>query len=105
MPRFRVFLRGENLVIRLEDEPTEVGFYTTRAISAPTAEMAVWTAEERVRSDLRQQQGTVTDRLSIHLEEVHRVSWWWKRLLPASGFTFYLHGGDDEGDDAGKDDD
>jgi hypothetical protein len=83
-------LRGESARIMIEERPTEVGFFTTRAVDADSADEAVAAALERVRRDLRY--GTVGDAAAVALEveEVSVESWWWRRLRQPAGFIFFL---------------
>jgi hypothetical protein len=90
VPRYRVMLRCDQTVIHLEEKPTEVGFFTTRAVDATTPEAAVAAAIVAVRKDLVPRISEEPAGLDIQVEELTQESWWWRRLRPPTGFTFFL---------------
>ncbi len=91
MPRFRVMLRADSVVIVLEGKATEVGFFTTRAVDAGTADEAVAGAKALVRRDIRPSLvAAAAASLELHVEDVQAVPWTWRRFRRPAGFTFFL---------------
>jgi len=93
MPFFRVVLHGTGINFRIEggSKPC-IGFYTSRAVRAGSAEeavekakksvLAVWATEEYVRANAGDVPLLSTDR-------VEKVSFWQARRIPNSGHAFY----------------
>jgi hypothetical protein len=95
--RFYVLLRGERFASRLgerrpsmEEWPRTFGFYTTRVVDAPDVERAVEQATAHVYRDERLCSLAVTGTGVVVPEQVHRVSWFYRRLFPPRGFTFVV---------------
>ena len=93
--RFYVLLKGEGFTSHLgalspsvDGQATKFGFYTTRVVDAPDAQRAVELATAQVRQD-EKIRASSTER-TIVPDEVHRVSWFFRRLRPPRGFTFFL---------------
>jgi len=89
VPRFRVMLRADSITILNEGRPTEVGFFTTRAVDASSPEQAVEAAKQSVQSELHAMKIQNVQSTELHLEEISNVTWWWRRLRPPAGFTFF----------------
>src|SRR5262245_55178715 len=83
-------LRCDTAQIVLEDRPTEVGFFTTRAVDADNRAEAIVQAMAAVRADLRPRITNGATPVGLDVEDVAAVSWWWRRLRPPAGFTFFL---------------
>lgn len=90
MPRFRVMLRCEQMVIDLNGTPADGGFSTTRAVHATSKDEARSRALAMVRKDLASRTAKDPDALNIEVDEVEVVPWWWRRLHPPAGFTFFV---------------
>jgi hypothetical protein len=90
-------VRCDRLTILLEASPTQVGFFSTRAVDAGTVEEAVTTAFSMVRAELGSQTVDAVDELDLRVENVTQERWWWRRLRPPSGFTFFTIDPADEG--------
>jgi hypothetical protein len=95
--RFCVLLKGEGFTAHLgalrpsvDGQPTKFGFFTTRVVEAYGAQQAVELATAQVRQDERIRDSSTGG--IITPEEVHRVSWFFRRLFPPRGFTFFLEG-------------
>jgi hypothetical protein len=93
--RFRVLLRGEGFVSRREEfgpvvdgRLAKFGFFTTRVVDAQDSKQAIELAitqayDDRLGSSCVEGIGTIVP------EQVHRVSWFFRRLRPPRGFTFF----------------
>ena len=68
---------------------TKFGFLTTRVVDAPDAQQAVELAMVQVRQD-EKVRACSTGEERIVLEEVDRVNWFFRRLRPPRGYTFFL---------------
>ncbi len=95
--RFYVLLRGERFVSRqeelrpsMEEWPATLGFYTTRVVDALDVERAIEKAITEVYRDKRLCLFSFVDTGVVVPEEVHRVSWFYRRLFPPRGFTFIV---------------
>lgn len=93
--RFYVLLKGEGFTSHLgplrpsvDEQPTKFGFLTTRVVQAYDAQQAVELATAQVRQDERIRDSSTGG--IITPQEVHRVSWFFRRLFPPRGFTFFL---------------
>ena len=93
--RFCVLLKGEGFTSHLGalspsvyGQPKQFGFLTTRVVEAHDAPRAVELATAQVRQDERIRDSSTGG--IITPEEVHRVSWFFRRLRPPRGFTFFL---------------
>jgi len=93
--RFYVLLKGlgftslSGALSPLADgKAMKFGFFTTRVIDAPDAQRAVELAIAQVRQDEKIRASSTEG--TIVPDEVHRVSWFFRRLFPPRGFTFFL---------------
>ena len=92
MKKFRVFLRGENFLMKVEDGSRRLGFHTTRFIEAPDDGEAERLAVESVRKSDRLRTGMLNDRLDgpmLFAEEVEEVSAFPEIGSQEPGFNFY----------------
>jgi hypothetical protein len=83
-------VRCDRLTIILEASPTQVGFFSTRAVDAASVEQAVARAFSMVRAELGSRTVDAVDELDLWVEDVTLERWWWRRLRPPAGFTFFL---------------
>jgi hypothetical protein len=51
MKKYRVFIRGENFIVRGDDQDQKMGFYTTVYVEALDEQSAEFKAMELLRSD------------------------------------------------------
>jgi hypothetical protein len=93
--RFYVLLKGVGFTSHLgavcpsvDVIPTKFGFFTTRVVEAHDVQRAVELATAQVRQDERIRDSS-TGGITTP-EEVHRVSWFFRRLRPPRGFSFFL---------------
>jgi hypothetical protein len=70
-------------------QATKFGFFTTRIVDAPDAQRAVELATAQVRQDEKIHACSMGEEIIVP-EEVHRVSWFFRRLRPPRGYTFFL---------------
>jgi hypothetical protein len=93
VPFFRVVLHGTGINFRIEGSSKPcIGFYTSRAVRAGSAEeavekakravLAVWETQEYVRANAAGLPVLSTDK-------VEEVSFWQARKIPNKGHTFY----------------
>jgi hypothetical protein len=95
--RFHVLLLGRDFRSRSEElgfvvdgQPAKFGFYTTRVVDAPNAQRAAELAIAQVHQDERIRASSADGSGTIVPDEVHPVSWFYKRLRPPRGFTFFV---------------
>jgi hypothetical protein len=94
MARYAVMLHGHGIRFPFEDGKLMIGFYTSRVVTAASAEEAVEKAKAQV-TDLwtsaeyaTQNQGSLP---VLETEKVAEVSWWQARKIPTKGHTFYAN--------------
>jgi hypothetical protein len=83
-------VRCDRLRIISDESPTEVGFFTTRAVDAGTADEAVDKAFHVILAEVQSRAIDPIDNLPLAVETVAPQRWWWRRLRPPAGFTFFL---------------
>lgn len=90
-------LRGEDFLIRIDDTPTRLGFYTTRFVHARNEDDAELRAVQMVRKakSLRGNIRTASLTPMIYLEEIERRPWWY-RFKTQPGFSFWDMDKEDE---------
>jgi hypothetical protein len=89
LPRFRVMVRGDNAVIRVDEAPKRVGFFTTRAVDAECSEQAVSDVVSGLRKVLRESVTNHPDEVTLTVEEVALAPWWWRRFRRPMGLVFF----------------
>ena len=72
----------------VDGQPKKFGFLATRVVEAPDTQRAVELATAQVRQDERIRDSSTGG--MIVPDEVHSVSWFFRRLSPPRGFTFFL---------------
>ena len=94
MPFFRVMLQGTGICFKHDGDGSTpcVGFYTSRAVRASSAEEAVekakqsvlelWRTEEYIRAN----SGGMP---VLSTTKVDEISFWQTRKIPNAGHTFY----------------
>ena len=96
MKHFRVSLRGENVLLTFDGQPTRMGFYTTRFVQANNPEGAELLAVDLIRSDkrLRGAANLRSDPPMISADEIDEVA---SEDVPeiTAGFTFFPSDGSD----------
>ncbi len=89
MKKFRVFLRGENFLLKEEGSVKRFGFYTTRFVEALDEDQAEQTAVELVRKEDQLQEAVWNDQSDppmIFVEEIDEISTFESH---GGGFSFY----------------
>ena len=90
MKNFRVFVRGQNFLINLDDRDQKVGFYTTRYVEAPNEEAAEYAVMDMLRGDPKLAKGVLNDKSDppvMFAEEVEEIDSFAGVKIP--GFAFY----------------
>lgn len=88
--KYSVTLRGENFNFLSESGVNNLGFFTTRVVSAESPEEAEKKAVELIKSDdslinmLSDQEQVVTPK--IFVEGIHLCPWWKKK---GGGYSFF----------------
>src|SRR5687768_6172626 len=92
MKKFRVFVRGENFLINLDDVEQKLGFYTTKYVEAQNEEAAEHIVMNMLRDDPKLAKGVLNDKSDppmMYAEEVEEIESFEAVPLPGSGFAFY----------------
>lgn len=92
MKKFRVFVRGENFLINLDDVEQKLGFYTTRYVEALNEEAAEYVVMDMLRGDPKLAKGVLNDKSDppmMYAEEVEEIDSFEGLPLRVSGFAFY----------------
>ena len=92
MKKFRVFVRGENFLINLDDLEKKLGFYTTRYVEAHNKEAAEYVAMDMLRGDPKLAKGVLNDKSDppmMYAEEVEEIDSFEGLPLSGTGFAFY----------------
>jgi hypothetical protein len=82
-------VRADSARVMLHGQPTEVGFVSTRAVDAESAADAARLGKRDVLDELG---GWLADPgigPELHVDAITTVSWWWHRIRPPKGFTFF----------------
>ncbi len=85
--RFCVMVRGENLLIGVEGQPTRLGFYSSRTVWARHVDEACRRAIRRVEEELATLPVLEKGEACV-IEDVRQLSFW-MRSGPSRGFTFF----------------
>lgn len=92
MKKFRVFVRGENFLINLDDVQQKLGFYTTRYVEALNEEAAECVVMDMLRGDPKLAKGVLNNKSDppmMYAEEVEEIDSFKGLPLPGTGFAFY----------------
>lgn len=92
MKKFRVFVRGENFLVNLDDVEEKVGFYTTRYVEALDEETAEYAVMDMLRGDPKLAKGVLNDKSDppmMYAEDVEEIDSLEGLPLPGTGFAFY----------------
>lgn len=92
MKKYRVFVRGENFLMRIEEQDQKLGFYTTVFVEALNEESAELKATELLWNDQRligSMLNTESDSPMIFVEEIEELESFDGLNLPRTGFAFY----------------
>ena len=92
MKKFKVFVRGENFLIALDDVEQKLGWYTTRYVEAQNEEAAEHIVMDILRGDSKLAKGVLNDKSDppmMYAEEVEEIDSFEGLPLPGTGFAFY----------------
>ena len=90
--KFRVFVRGKNFLIKLDDVEKKLGFYTTRFVEAQNEEAAEYVVMDLLRGDPKLAKGVLNDKSDppmMYAEEVEELDSFAGLPVPGQGFAFY----------------
>ncbi|MCM3870937.1 MAG: hypothetical protein ND895_09635 [Pyrinomonadaceae bacterium] len=90
MKKFKVFVRGENFLVNVDDVKKKLGFYTTRFVEAQDEEAAEYAVMDMLRGDLAEQ--VLNDRSDspmMYAEKVEELDSFAGFPVPGTGFSFY----------------
>ena len=94
--KYKVIVRGENFLLKLDGKAGKVGFYTTRFIEALNDHEAEETAISGLRDDPTLRQVVLNEKSDapmLFAEEIVELNSFDGLTLPGTGFSFYT--GDD----------
>ena len=95
MKKYKVTIEGVNFLIRIDDETTKHGFFTTRLVEAQNEGEAESKAIEMLREELMTVvQNEKTDSPMMFVEEIKEMESFGKFKVPGAGFTWYLDRGE-----------
>lgn len=94
MPFFRVMLHGTGISFKDDEgDPAPcIGFYTSRAVRAGSAEEAVEKAKKSVLELWRTEEyarANTGGMPVLNTTKVEEISFWQSRKIPSAGHTFY----------------
>lgn len=93
MKKFKVFVKGNNCLIReVKKTSRKCGFYTTAYTEAPNAEQAEAIVVELLRNDFKLQnlcENNASDPPIIRIETVDEIESFDGCTLPRMGFAFF----------------
>ena len=91
MKKYKVFIHGENFLIKFEGEIVPTGFYVTRLVEAKDEEEAELKAIEMVRKDksIKNVKNSKDDPPMLYVEELAEVESFGDLKPPGTGFIFY----------------
>ncbi len=91
MPKYRVLLRGENLLIEMDGDPQLLGFYTNRNVRAADEDDAEMAAVALIRADSDLLDAMIDSddppEPKVYAEQISRIAWW--KRLGGRGYRFF----------------
>lgn len=90
MKKYRVRTEGKNFIVKIDEIPEKLGFFTTRFIEAENEQEAEKKALDLIRNELSG--AVLNDRSNppvMFTEEVIELDSFGDNLTPGSGFTWY----------------
>ncbi len=100
MKKYRVFVRGENFLVRSDEQEQKFGFYTTVFVEALDEQGAEFKAMQLLRTDQKLVSITLNSKSNppmMYMEEIEELETFEGRNLPRTGFAFF-YGEDHEGE-------
>jgi hypothetical protein len=95
MKKYKVFVRGQNCLVKLDGKAEKVGFYTTRFVEAKDDNEAEEKAIAALRNDptlLERLLNEKSDTPMLFVEEIAELESFEGLTLPGTGFSFYTSG-------------
>lgn len=94
--KYKVFVRGENFLLKLDGKAGKVGFYTTRFVEARNDHEAEENAISALRNDPTLRQGVLNEKSDapmLFAEEIVELDSFDGLTLPGTGLSFYADDG------------
>ena len=90
LKKYRVMVEGANFLISLDDEPTKLGFFTTRYVEAQDAREAEAKAMDMLRVELSELvQNDMADSPVMFLEDITELDSFLDCPTPGTGFSWF----------------
>lgn len=92
MKKYRVFVRGENFIIRGDERNQKLGFYTTVFVEALDEQSAEFKAMALLRTDQKLVGITLNSKSNppmMYMEEIEELETFEGLHLPRTGFAFF----------------
>ena len=92
MKKYKVFVRGENFLIRFEEQEQKLDFYTTVFVEAQDPQDAELKAMDLLRNDQKLVTRTLnakSDSPMMFVEEIEELETFEGQSLPRTGFAFF----------------
>jgi hypothetical protein len=92
MKKYQVFVRGENFMMRFDEQDQKLGFYTTVFVEAQDQEDAELQAMELLRNDQKlvsSSLNTKSDSPMMFVESIEELESFQGLNLPRTGFSFF----------------
>ena len=90
LKKYRVFVNGTNLLLRIDGVLGRYGFYTTRYVEAPNGTSAAEKALTLIREELQDMVlNELTDKPSLDVEETQHLVSFGDAIVPGQGFSLY----------------
>ena len=90
MPKYSVFLEGENFPIITDGKTELLGFFTTRKVKAASKEEAELLAVATIKNDpglISTMDKSVEAEPKIYMESIAQLRWWSR--LGGAGYSFF----------------
>ena len=92
MKKYRVFVRGENFIVRGDEQNQKLGFYTTVFVEALDEQGAEFKAMQLLRTDPKLVNITLNSKSNppmMYMEEIEELETFAGLHLPRTGFAFF----------------
>ena len=92
MKKYRVFVRGENFLVRGDEQDQKLGFYTTVYVEALDEQSAEFKAMALLRADQKLVRITLNSQSNppmMYMEEIDELETFEGLNLPRTGFSFF----------------
>ena len=90
MKKYKVRVQGTNFLIRVDTEPTKLGFFTTRFVEAQDEQEAENRRIDSLRVELKELvENDKSDSPMMFVEEIEELESFGEFRVPGTGFTWY----------------